>query len=360
MTPAPSLRHLTRLSDANGIFEHALFEEPRRELGYCTDDAGRLLRVATRLPWCHDSALLSHVSLSFLEKAYAGDGEFRLRQRPGGEWSDDPPSDDANGRALLGLATAAASSPWPQVRSRALALFETAAVWRSSYPRAMAYAAIGAADLLATMPDHAEARRLVGDARGLLGRADVDDAWPWPEPRLHYANALLPDAALAVASALGERRAASDALSVLGWLAERESLGDHFSFAPVGGRDPDGPQPDFDQQPIEAWAMSEACARAYAHTHEVRWADAARRAASWFLGSNDLGVAMFDSVTGGGFDGLESDGANRNEGAESSMAFVAAMTVLQQLTSETAAVPDDVAPVERPAKLQAASSASSR
>jgi hypothetical protein len=188
------MRHLARLSDANGIFEHALFEQPRKELGYCTDDAGRLLRVATRLPWSHHSAFLSHLSLHFLKRAYLGDGQFHLRQKRDGAWTDDPPSDDANGRALLGLAMA----------------------------------------------------------------------------------------------------------------------------------------------------------------------DAARRAASWFLGDDDLGVAMFDSTTGGGFDGLEPGGVNRNEGAESSMAFVGAMTVLAHLTGEPAMAPDEAEPNERLATLQAARSASSR
>jgi hypothetical protein len=37
-----------------------------------------------------------------------------------------------------------------------------------------------------------------------------------------------------------------------------------------------------------------------------RWADAVGRAAGWFLGDNDVGVAVFDRGTGGGFDGLES------------------------------------------------------
>ena len=67
--PPPSLRHLASLCDANGVFEHALLDQPRREIGYCTDDAGRLLRVATQLPWDRDAELLSQVSLGFLERA---------------------------------------------------------------------------------------------------------------------------------------------------------------------------------------------------------------------------------------------------------------------------------------------------
>ena len=44
-------------------------------------------------------------------------------------------------------------------------------------------------------------------------------------------------------------------------------------------------------------------------------------------------VTVFDPATGGGFDGLEPEGGNRNEGAESTLAFVGTMLQLQELPS---------------------------
>jgi hypothetical protein len=85
--------------------------------------------------------------------------------------------------------------------------------------------------------------------------------------------------------------------------------------------------------------MESACVRAFAYTRDHRWAEAVQRAATWFLGDNDIGVAVFDPVTGGGFDGLESSGVNRNEGAESSMAFVGTMLDLHELTLDLEATP---------------------
>ena len=38
------------MCDDNGLFEHARFDRPRRDHGYCTDDAGRALSLACRLP----------------------------------------------------------------------------------------------------------------------------------------------------------------------------------------------------------------------------------------------------------------------------------------------------------------------
>jgi hypothetical protein len=324
--PAPSLRHLKTLSGPLGVFEHARFREPWPEHGYCTDDAGRALALACRLPEDPYAEELAHLSLSFLERAHIGRGEFRLRQAADGHWTADPSSDDASGRALLGLGTASARSPWDEVRERSAQLFRAASDFRSQWPRAAAYVALGAVEVLAMDPSDEAARIL---AEGSLERVPLghDRGWRWPEPRLTYANALLPEAALALGAALGREDLLERGLSLLAWLAEEESFAGHWSFAPVGGRGPGGRKPAFDQQPIEAGAMAEASARAFELTGERRWGEAVLLAAGWFEGENDLGVAMWDPATGGGFDGLTRRGPNLNQGAESTLALVA--TTLQ-------------------------------
>jgi hypothetical protein len=322
--PPPSLRHLARLTDDVGIVEHARSDRPRFDLGYCTDDAGRLLALASTLREDPDAHRLAIVALSFLSRAHDGDGTFKLRLRANA-WTDDAGSDDASGRAVFGLGTAAARAPWPDVRDTARSLFDRAVGFRSTYPRALGPAVLGAVEVLDVFVNHDGARRLVADAADLLPTLADDRVWPWPEPRLTYANALVPEVLLAVATTRGDRGAARDALVLLDWLVNEESGERGFSFAPVGGRGPGGHKPAFDQQPIEAWAMADACVRAFAYTRDVRWADAVRRAARWFVGDNDVGVAMFDPSTGGGFDGLGRHGVNRNQGAESTLAFVGTM-----------------------------------
>jgi hypothetical protein len=329
--PAPSLRHVARLTDEIGVTEHARFEQPRPELGYCTDDAGRALALVSRLPSDPDAHRIATASLGFLARANTGAASFRLRCDAHGRWTGDGPSDDASGRALLGLGTAAARAPWPDVRAEALELFDQADGFRSPYPRARAYAALGAIEVLASYPRHAGAARLCTSAVDLLSGCPDDPAWPWPEPRLTYANALIPDGALAVAVATGRDRDVAKALVLLEWLVAEESRGGRFSFTPVGGRGPGERRPAFDQQPIEAWSMADACARAYSVTGEPRWTRWIERAGRWFLGDNDIGVPVFDPISGGGFDGLEPDGVNRNQGAESTLAFLATMAQVHDL-----------------------------
>jgi hypothetical protein len=119
-------------------------------------------------------------------------------------------------------------------------------------------------------------------------------------------------------------------LRLLGWLLDRETPYGHLSVAPVGGRGPSDVGPGFDQQPIEVAAIADACARAFTVTGEHRWLEGVWLAASWFLGDNDVGVPLFDPVSGGGCDGLERDGRNENQGAESTLAVI---STLQQARS---------------------------
>jgi hypothetical protein len=154
VAPLPSLRHLARLSNAVGIFEHARLDCPRPECGYCTDDAGRLLAVASRMGRDPNAPLLAEVALGFLERAHLGGGRFDVRQGVDGTWTDDRPSDNAAGRALLGLGTAVARAPWTNLRDRALVLFGEAVDFRSEHPRAVAYAALGSVELLQAVPNH--------------------------------------------------------------------------------------------------------------------------------------------------------------------------------------------------------------
>ena len=321
MTVPINLAHLERLCDSHGIVEHARGDQPLPALGYCTDDAGRLLGLLA--PHCGDAARarLCDVALTFLEDASEGSDGFRLRRFADGTWSNER-SDDASGRALEGLGIAT-GSPSASVRERASALFDAAENWRSPYPRSTAHAVIGAAHLLEARPEHRGAARLLADAADRLDLGDMARPWPWPEARLTYANGLLVEAQLALAEHHADHSRRQAALALLEWLVAEESLDGHFSFAPVGGRGPGEAKPDFDQQPIEAWAMARACERAYRLTGDPQWIAGVERCAAWFDGANDAGLVVGLAATGAGYDGLSATSVNENQGAESTLAYLA-------------------------------------
>jgi hypothetical protein len=325
-TPSPVFAHLLRLTDHRGTYEHALLTERRREHGYCTDDMARVLVVATREPETPGPVNgLAGKAIQFLNDAQSHNGACRNRMSNAGNWTDQPTTDDHWGRCIWGLGTAAAHSDVSIVRRLAIIQFERAAHARSQHPRAMAYAAIGAAEVISVEPGQPAAMRLLTDYVATLAPPAGDAEWPWPEPRLTYANAVLPEAMIAAGVALENSALTRRGLDLLEWLLDCETANGHLSPTPVGGRGPLDERPAFDQQPIEVAALADACARAAAVDPRPLWVEAISSCAAWFLGDNDAGQVMWDSETGGGFDGLLSDGVNLNQGAESTLAVISTL-----------------------------------
>jgi hypothetical protein len=325
-TPAPIFDHLRRMTDSRGTFEHACLAEPRRDHGYCTDDMARVLVVTTREPDPERTLNgVAGVALRFLNEAQALTGACRNRMDSTGRWLDEPALEDYWGRCIWGLGTAAAHSGVAYVRQSAVMQFERAAQQRSTWPRAMAFAALGATELLSVDPENRAARLLIIDYAASIAEPNGDPAWPWPEPRLTYANAVLPEAMIAAGVALDDPSMWQRGLDLLAWLLQYETTNGHLSPTPVGGRGADDPRPAFDQQPIEVSSLADACARAASVDAGAIWPDGVRAAAAWFQGANDAGQLMWDPETGGGFDGLRADGVNRNQGAESTLAVLSTL-----------------------------------
>jgi hypothetical protein len=327
--PVPPFAHVLRLSDQRGMFEHALGTSPRLECGYCLDDVARALIVVCRhRPTSPELDRLAGTYFRFVVDAQAPDGGMHNRLDRHHRWEDEPGTGDWWGRALWALGTAAARSSQPWLRDAAATHFDISAVRRSPYLHTMSFAALGAAELLEVLPGHRPSLDLLAatvSLAGLRGRGAVDPAWPWPLPRLTYANAAIAEAIIAAGSALGDDAVLSHGLRLLRWLLDLETRGGRLSVTPVGGWGPGEVRRVFDQQPIEAAALADACVRAFELTGDPVWAAGRDRAIDWFLGANDAGVALYDEATGGGYDALTAQGRNTNQGAESTLAMVSTL-----------------------------------
>jgi len=328
--------HLAHLTTPTGLFEHALGTEPRPEHGMCVDDVARALVVTSRTTDPTDAVTdMSATYLRFLRAAQQSDGPMHNRRTTGGEWIDAASSGDHWGRALWALGTAAAHLP-ASLADVALRGAHEAMPARSPHPRAMAYAVLGAVQLLRVRPQDVAARGLLEDARAVLPGPGADPDWPWPYPRLTYANAVLPEAMIAAGVALLDDRLVGEGLELLGWLVQEQTVGGHLSVVPAGGRGPGAPRPGFDQQPIEVAALAEAARTAFLATGDGRWFSVLESCVAWFEGANDTGLPVRDAVTGGGFDGLMRLGVNQNQGAESTLAWLSCVQMVQPLPAEAA------------------------
>jgi hypothetical protein len=360
----PRYSHLFALTDEIGLFEHALFTLPRPEHGYCVDDVARGLVILCRgeasetgpvaatsghpsgaaadVETGHERGRRAQIAWTYLDfvlKAQAPDGRIVNRCDCDGHWHGEPGVDDCWGRALWGLGTAASRSRDPELARRAIDAFRVSAALRSPSLRAMAYAGLGAAEVLRVDNQDAWARALLTDVAqalvetspGPVGTSDGYPGWPWPQPRLTYANALIPDVLLAAGDCLGDPVLRERGLSLLRWLVDLETASSHLSVTPSVGWAPGDPRPGFDQQPIEVSTLADACARAFEMTGEPCWSDTVELAAAWFFGVNDTGITLADDVTGGCCDGLQKVGRNENQGAESTLALLSTLQHARRL-----------------------------
>ena len=326
IVPNALFEHVARLTDDIGIFEHAEGSRPRREHGYCVDDVARALVVVSREPDPEPAVVdLARIYLAFLARAQVPDGRSHNRLGIDNAWHDEPSVDDCWGRALWAFGTAAARSPRGDLSTSAAAHFALGAQLRSPHAHAMAFAALGAAEILSRWPTDRIALDLIAAVPAVIGRPRADTQWPWPEPRLAYANAALAEALIIAGEYLGDQRHLDNGLTLLAWLLETETVDGHLSVTPVGGWARDEPRPGFDQQPIEVAALADACARASRLTGDAVWDKGIDRAIRWFLGDNDSHCSLYEPSTGGGCDGLQRVGRNENQGAESTLAMVATL-----------------------------------
>lgn len=321
------LRHLSRLTDDRGILEHAEYEHPRFEFGYCTDDNARLLVISARDNGENpESVLLARIAARFLIDALREDGQIHNRMSFDRMWIDAPSTDDCWGRAIWGFGTAVSRSSDPELRTSCYDAFGVAATTRSDSLRAMCFAMLGAAEIVKVNPSHEVATALLADGVAMFAfHPNGHGSWKWPEPRLTYANALIPEAMLAVGEALSYSSLIRRGTQLLHWLVMQETSVDHLSVTPVGGRGPGDSMPGFDQQPIEVAAIADAASRALSLTGDDYWEEVLEMAVSWFLGNNDVGLCMMNTDTGGGYDGLRPTSVNLNQGAESTLAMISTM-----------------------------------
>ncbi len=306
----------------------------RVEHGYCTDDVARLLIVAVREP---DESQAMHelrwTAFRFLAAAQSATGRTRNRRDANGRWHGRYGVEDCWGRSLWAFGTAARRADDQEMRSSASSYFDRGAKQRSPHRRAMAFAALGAAEVAEHDMGHVRARDLLADAVTTIGPLSTERDWPWPEPRLTYANAALPEALIAAGHILDRSDVLDDGLTLLRWLLARETVDGHLSPTPVGGAGRGDGTRRFDQQPIEVAAMADACARALTVTGDGDWQRGIDLAIEWFAGNNDVGAVMWDIDTNGGYDGLTPTGPNLNQGAESTLALISTMQYAPRLAA---------------------------
>jgi len=340
MVPIPSghsdLRHLFRLTDDTGVIQHATCALPNRHEGYCVDDNARALLLTLML----DQFGAENPNIGSVQSRYAEfvnhaideeSGRVRNFMSYSRTWLETVGADDSIGRTswVLGACVGRTIQRGIRLWANRMYLPVIRHVAATGSLRAWCFGLLGICEYRMHDLHNSEINDLGLDLLARIAfrkKESVADNWPWYEDRLTYDNAKLPHAMLAGATSFNKAEEFSDALRALEWLCETQTSSTGV-FLPIGSNGfyvRGGERSMFDQQPIEAWATTSACAYAYKVTGDPKWLVEAKKAYDWFLGRNTRGCVVIDRSTGGCFDGLHSDRVNLNQGAESTLAWLLA------------------------------------
>ncbi|RYG29812.1 hypothetical protein EON81_26050 [bacterium] len=334
------------MCDDTGLFQHAKYTIPNRAEGYCIDDNVRMLILAVN----ENLDDLANLATTFTEYGYSAEtGLFRNFMAYDRRWLETVGSDDSNGRTIWALATALNHSNDPSVREIARELLEPALQNLPDFEhlRSHAFVALGVAQMPDARAEPILRRIATRLKRDFARNADEAANWVWFEEFLSYDNARMCEAAIRTGVALEDEELIEIGFRSLTWLTEVQT-DRRGMFAPIGCNGfffKGGERARFDQQPLEAAATIAALLAANEVRPDLKLIQQAENTFAWFLGRNAVGAPLADVATGGCCDGILPSGINRNMGAESTLAYLMALSDLRRALPHQAvieSVPVDV------------------
>jgi len=338
--PPFSLVHIERLTDDTGIIQHAKFGIPNLKEGYCLDDNARALLMVLMAYRQKKNVLalkLSPIYLSYIQYMQNKDGTFRNFLSFSRNFLDTVGSEDCFGRAVWALGYLLGNAPNDAYYQSGKSIFFNASpnFEKLQSIRGIANTMVGISYYLkSNMDDESMKGRIRSLAYNLVRHYEEQSSpdWKWFEPSLAYDNGMLPLALLHSAEILNDDKILLVAMETMDFLTKitirdgyLSSIGNE-NWHKKGGGEPSM----FAQQPVDALAMVLMFYQAFHLTKDKEYLNKLFTSFMWFLGENDLRINLFDFETMGCCDGLESYGVNRNQGAESSLAYlISHLTVLQ-------------------------------
>ncbi|MGZ3750693.1 MAG: glycosyltransferase [Mucilaginibacter sp.] len=342
--PKFSLAHVLRLTDDTGIVQHAKYGIPNLKEGYCLDDNSRALIMALMAYQRNknkDAFDILPVYLSYIHYMQTEDGNFRNFLSFNRQYLDEVGSEDSFGRTIWALGYLIGCPASNSYREFAIELFQKSITHFKSlqHLRGIANTIIGLCHYLQMFPTDEglvdELIRLTNPLIEAYNRNQTDD-WQWFEEKMTYDNAILPLSLLHSYEITGNEKVKQIAFKTMAFL-DNLTLSNGY-LSPVGndGWHYRGNQfPVFDQQAIETMAMVLMHFQAYQISRRPEHIEKMFLCYKWFLGENTLRAPLYDHETKGCCDGLLPTGINRNQGAESSLAYlISHLTVLKAFELE--------------------------
>jgi len=339
--PKINLHHLKTLTDKFGCIQFSELSVPDRSSGYTVDDNARALIVASlhkKLFNSEESLELAKIYLNFLEKSQDENGVFKNTFKKMDE-GEEMYSEDAFGRAIWALGYAFNKIDDVEVTEKAKNLFDSSfsKISRLSSPRAKAYAINGLYYFYKKYGDEKIKLKIKEFADFLVGlyKKESSENWQWFEKYLTYSNSKLPEALFLAYEITKNKEYMKIAEKTFEFLSKLMFIDNELS--PIGQNgwyNRNGKRAFFDQQPIDAASIVQTCLIAYSITGNKKYYEKSVLAFNWFLGKNHLKQMLYNETTGGCYDGLGKESINLNQGAESTISYLMARLMLEEVKRE--------------------------
>ena len=333
--------YLQKLTDDFGILQFASMSNPDPGWGYTVDDNARALVAISWYNQLHpspDNESLIHTYLQFIERAALPEGGFvnyfNKDKDPHPSLNKNENLEDANARTLWALAVASVSDIPAPDKARAHHLFKKQFSLHEnvSSPRAAAFYIKAFTEYATHGEDKDEIfSRIKNYADYLvdLYKRTREDKWRWFEDGLTYSNGVLPEALLAAYGVTKHRAYFDVAKEALDFLVEHSFEGE--VCVPVGqaGWFQKGYRKEkYDQQPEEVSALILALHQMVLVGGDEFYREKKKLAFDWFMGNNLSRQIVYTHFTGGCYDGINKEGINLNQGAESAISYLLARLVM--------------------------------
>jgi hypothetical protein len=344
MLPEFKLDHIQRLTDDTGIVQHARYGIPNLKEGYCLDDNARALIMALMsYRQSKDEQALNYIQiyLSYIQYMQTSKGTFRNFLSFSRNFLDEEGSEDSFGRTIWALAYLIYRSPKLSYREFGTEIFgnSIANFDKLVHLRGIANTLIGISYYIKSFPSDEEMIQKMKTMSKTLTDAfenNSSDDWEWFEDKLTYDNAILPLSLLHTVEITGDEYVKNIAIKAVKFL-EKVTLSEGYLsiVGSDGGYPKGGKRAVFDQQAIDTMASVRMFYQAYKITKETDYLEKMYLSYLWYLGENGLRIPLYDYETCGCCDGLKSDGVNRNQGAESTLAYlISHITVVNSIEYE--------------------------
>lgn len=349
--PEIKLNHLRKMTTKTGIIQFSKINQPDSASGYTLDDNARaLIAVCKHFELTQEESDLEYLQryFNFIKNCFRPDSTFLNyvdEKHCFTNQNDEVNLEDANGRALWALGYLISISPKMPFSNDVLirnaeCIFETGLEAMKDYrsPRAMAFILKGLYyfNLNRTNSQISKTIKLFADRLLEQYRQVASKEWKWFEPYLTYGNSVLPQGLLMAYEITGEESYKTVAkesfdfllskifkgnsiqvVSNLDWLSKGQELPTEFQ----GG-----------EQPIDVAYTILALKKFHEIFPDQDYDIKMEGAFNWFMGDNALSQTVYNPCTGGCYDGLEKHNVNLNQGAESTISYLLARMVFEEVS----------------------------